>query len=220
MTFSADAWARNEASYETIRTMAFNEELAAGTLPEPVFKHYIIQDAHYLLGFGRALAIAAARAPDPDRMVQFCDAAKEAVVVERALHGSFFTDWGIDAATFADTTISPGAHHYINYLIATAWAQPYAINLAALLPCFWIYAEVGKDLLTRAAPQNPYQAWIDTYAGEDFDAAVKQMIVATDEAAANAAQHTRHAMHEAFTTATKLEWIFWDSAYRQERWPL
>ena len=28
------------------------------------------------------------------------------------------------------------------------------------------------------------------------------------------------AMHEAFTTATRLEWMFWDSAYRCEKWTL
>ena len=43
--------------------MPFNAELAAGTLSEARFKHYITQDAHYLIGFGRALTLAAAKAP-------------------------------------------------------------------------------------------------------------------------------------------------------------
>ena len=55
--------------------------------------------------------------------------------------------------------------------------------LAALLPCFWIYAEVGRDIHARAAAANPYRAWIDTYAGEEFHAAVRAMIAATDDAA-------------------------------------
>jgi thiaminase (transcriptional activator TenA) len=27
-------------------------------------------------------------------------------------------------------------------------------------------------------------------------------------------------MHQAFTRATQLEWIFWDSAYSLESWPV
>ncbi|WP_236960575.1 thiaminase II [Methylobacterium durans] len=218
--FSAEAWARNAETYETIRTMPFNAELAAGTLGRARFQHYILQDAHYLVGFGRALSLAAAKAPDPDRMVQFARAAETAIVVERALHGGFFRDYGIDAATFAGTPLSPSCDHYVSYLLATAYAEPYEVVLAALLPCFWIYAEVGRDIHARAVPDNPYQAWIDTYAGEDFARAVAEMIAATDEAAASAAPALLARMLRAFTHATRLEWMFWDGAYRETAWPV
>src|SRR6185369_17668879 len=165
-TFSHDAWNKNARIYEIIRTMPFNAELAAGTLSEARFKHYITQDAHYLIGFGRALTLAAAKAPDADRIVQFAKSAEGAIVVERALHGSFFKQYGITAEIFAATPLSPACHHYVSYLLATAYAEPYEVLLGALLPCFWIYAEVGRDILSRAAPVNPYKAWIDTYGGE------------------------------------------------------
>src|SRR5258705_9098460 len=140
--FSQQAWDRNAATYEIIRTMPFNAELAAGTLSEARFKHYITQDAHYLIGFGRALALAAAKAPNPDRIVQFAKSAEGAIVVERALHGSFFRQYGITAEVFNGTQLSPACHHYVSFLIATAHAEPYEVLLGALLPCFWIYAEV------------------------------------------------------------------------------
>lgn len=218
--FSRLAWERNAALYETIRSMPFNAELAAGTLSAARFTHYIVQDAHYLIGFGRALALAAAKAPDPDRIVQFAHGAEVAIVVERALHGSFFRQYGITAETFAGTPLTPACHHYVSYLVATAHAEPYEVVLGALLPCFWIYAEVGRDIHARAAGGNPYQAWIDTYAGEDFHAAVRAVIAATDEAAASASPALVARMHAAFTRATQLEWMFWDSAYRLEAWPL
>ncbi len=220
MPFSEDAWAHNRAAYETIRTMPFNAELAQGRLSRERFVHYIVQDAHYLIGFGRALALAAAKAREPERIVQFAKAAEGAIVVERALHGSFFEQYGIDAAAFRATPVQPSAHHYVSYLTATAFAEPYEVVLAALLPCFWIYAEVGRDIHGRAAPENPYQAWIDTYAGEDFHDAVARMIEATDEAAGDASPALVARMHEAYTAATRLEYLFWDGAYRLERWPL
>ncbi|SEO06919.1 thiaminase (transcriptional activator TenA) [Methylobacterium sp. UNC300MFChir4.1] len=218
--FSREAWARNAAAYETIRSMPFNAELAAGTLPQDRFRHYIVQDAHYLIGFGRALSLAAAKAPDPDTIVQFSRAAQEAIVVERALHGGFFRDYGIGPDTFAATPLTPACDHYVSYLTATAYAEPYAVLCAALLPCFWIYKAVGDDIFARAAPDNPYRAWIDTYAGDDFAAAVAAMIAATDCAARDASEAERARMHRAFTQATRLEWQFWDSAYRDAAWAL
>jgi thiaminase/transcriptional activator TenA len=219
-SFSQAAWSRNARTYEIIRAMPFNAELAAGTLSEARFKHYITQDAHYLMGFGRALTLAAAKAPSPERLIQFANSAEGAIVVERALHGSFFERYGITPEVFIGTPLSPACHHYVSYLLATAYAEPYEVLLGALLPCFWIYAEVGRDIHTRAAAANPYQAWIDTYAGEQFHTAVRATIEATDEAAALGSEALRERMHRAFTRATQLEWIFWDSAYRVEIWPV
>src|SRR5437870_11248839 len=190
-TFSRAAWERNAPVYDIIRRMPFNAELAEGRLSEARFKHYITQDAHYLIGFGRALTLAAAKAPNPDRIVQFAKSAEGAIVVERALHGSFFEQYGITAKVFAATPLSPACHHYVSYLLATSYAEPYEVVLGALLPCFWIYAEVGRDIHARAAPANPYQAWIDTYAGEEFHAAVRAVMAATDEAAAGASLRLR-----------------------------
>ena len=130
--FSRAAWERNARVYEIIRTMPFNAELAAGTLSDTRFKHYIIQDAHYLIGFGRALALAAAKAPNPDRIVQFAKGAEVAIVVERALHGSFFEEYGIAPEAFAATPLSPACHHYVSYLLATAYAEPYEVVLSEI----------------------------------------------------------------------------------------
>ncbi|GJE17350.1 TenA family protein [Methylobacterium marchantiae] len=218
--FSAEAWARNAEIYETIRTMPFNAELAAGTLGQARFRHYILQDAHYLIGFGRALALAAAKSPEPEGIVQFAKAAETAIVVERSLHGGFFRDYGISAETFAATPLSPPCDHYVSYLLATAYGEPYEVLLAALLPCFWIYAEIGTDILSRSQPGNPYATWIDTYAGEKFGTAVAEMIAATDAAAEGASPSLRARMHGAFTQATRLEWMFWDGAYREAAWPV
>jgi thiaminase (transcriptional activator TenA) len=219
-SFSREAWERNAAVYEAIRTMPFNTELAEGVLSTARFKHYITQDAHYLIGFGRALALAAAKAPRPAGIVQFAKAAEVAIVVERALHGTFFEQFGITSQIFSETPLSPACHHYVSYLMATAYAEPYEVVLGALLPCFWIYAEVGRDIHARAAPPNPYQAWIDTYAGDEFHIAVRAVIETADEAADAASRNLRDRMHAAYTRATQLEWVFWDAAYRLEIWPI
>ena len=67
---------------------------------------------------------------------------------------------------------------------------------------------------------NAYQAWIDTYAGEEFHIAMRAIIETTNEAADTASATMRDRMHAAYTRATQLEWSFWDSAYRLETWPI
>jgi thiaminase/transcriptional activator TenA len=94
------------------------------------------------------------------------------------------------------------------------------VSVAALLPCFWIYWEVGSHLLAIARPDNPYQAWIDTYADEAFAQGVRKVIAISDRVAADATPAVRAQMLKAFVRASQLEWMFWDSAWRREAWPV
>jgi thiaminase/transcriptional activator TenA len=220
MTFSQDAWQRIAPLYAAILALPFNQELAAGTLSRERFTFYMLQDAHYLTHFAKALAVTAARAPDAEALIQFAGSARAAVVVERALHEGFFRDLGIAPEQAAATEPSPTCAHYTHYLVALAHNAPYEVAVAALLPCFWIYWEVGKHLLQVARPGNPYQAWIDTYADQAFADGVQRVIAISDTIAADATPAVRKQMHEGFRRAARLEWMFWDSAYRLERWPV
>jgi len=220
MSFSQRLWQANVPLYQSTLQLPFNQELAAGTLSRERFCHYVIQDAHYLLAYGRALAVTAAKADNAEGMVQFARAAQEAVLVERSLHDGFMRDFGITPAQFAATPMTPACHHYTSYLLAAAWAEPYPVTVAALLPCFWIYAEVGRDIHAGSAPGNPYQQWVDTYAGEEFHAAVRGVCATLDQLALNASAETHAAMHAAYTHAARLEWMFWDSAYCLGDWPV
>jgi thiaminase (transcriptional activator TenA) len=217
--FSTDAWNRNAALYEATRDLPFNRELAEGSLPMGAFRHYMIQDAHYLVGFAQALALAAAKADQPEHVAQFARAAGTAIEVERGLHADYFRLFGVTAEEVAATPPTPVAHHYVCFLLASGFREPLPVHLAALLPCFWIYREIGRDIHRRAAADNPYRAWIDTYAGEEFAEAVDAMIAVTDAVGADAGPRDRAAMHASFARAAQLEWMFWDSAYREATWP-
>ena len=178
----------------------------------------MIQDAHYLLAYGRALAVCAAKAFEADDVIQFAEAARIAIVVERSLHDGFMQEFDITKKEFESTPLTLACHHYTSFLTATAWSESYPVVLASLLPCFWIYAEVGKDIVKNSIENNPYQAWVDTYSGEEFNEAVRNVIATIDKVAARCDADTLEKMHHAYTTAAKLEWLFWDSAYDQRQW--
>jgi thiaminase/transcriptional activator TenA len=220
MSFSDRLWRMNLPVYARIITMPFNVELAQGTLGQAAFRHYIIQDAHYLEGFARALALAAAKAGSADQVAMLASSAAGAIHVERGLHETYFGKFGVSPAEFSAMRPTPVCEHYVSYLISTAATEDFPTIIAALLPCFWIYMEVGKSIHGMATPDNPYQAWIDTYAGEEFEMAVRKMISLTDQLADAASAQTRAGMQAAFAKCTLLEWMFWDSAYHERAWPL
>jgi thiaminase (transcriptional activator TenA) len=107
MTFSTEAWQKNLPRYQTILTLPFNRDLQAGTLAAERFKHYMIQDAHYLEGFARALSLAASKGHRADHIVQFAAAAQTAILVERSLHQEYFWHFGVSADAFAASEPSP-----------------------------------------------------------------------------------------------------------------
>ncbi len=219
MSFSQDVWQRNLALYQKTLALPFNQQLADGTLNREAFCHYVIQDAHYLVAYGRALAVCGAKAFDADDIIQFTQGAKEAIVVERTLHDGFMQDFGIGKADFENTPLTQACHHYTSFLTATAWSESYPVVLASLLPCFWIYAEVGKDIVNQSVANNPYQAWVDTYSGEHFNEAVRNVLATIDRIAERADADTIEKMHQAYTKGAQLEYLFWDSAYQQKQWP-
>jgi len=218
--FTQDAWQANLALFEATRDMAFNRELADGVLAEGKFRHYIIQDAHYLEGFARGLSLVAAKGWSADHVVQFAKSAEVAIQVERELHAEYFDRFGVSRDTFEAAELSPACHHYVSFLQASCAQEAFEVGLAALLPCFWIYREVGLAIHQRAEPDNPYRAWIDTYAGVDFSEAVDGVLDTIDRVASDCAPRSLQRMQLAYRRSAQLEWMFWDSAYRLETWPV
>jgi thiaminase/transcriptional activator TenA len=217
--FSEEAWRRTGGVREAIARLPFNRELAAGTLAPERFRFYITQDALYLAEYARVLAIAAAKAPDAATLRWFSQAAGEAIAVEQALHARYLAEFGVDPGTVATAEPSPDCLAYTSYLLATAHQSPWEVTVAAILPCFWIYWDVAGAIVESAAPDNPYRAWIDTYADPRFGEAVRMVIAIADRAASATTPRTRDAMLAAFTRSAQYEYLFWDGAYRQRGWP-
>ena len=218
MRFSEEAWQRTAALRAAIHLLPFNSELAAGTLTPERFRFYILQDAIYLAQYSRVLSLAAAKAPDTASLQAFGHSALGAVAVEQRLHEHYLREFGVEPEVVAAAEPTPDCLAYTSFLLATAHQQPWAVLVAALLPCFWIYWDVAGAIVRRAAPDNRYQAWIDTYADPAFGEAVERVIGIAD-AAAVTTQSARPAMLAAFARSAQYEYLFWDGAYQQRRWP-
>jgi thiaminase/transcriptional activator TenA len=221
VSFCAAAWDRTAALRQAICDHPFNRALADGTLAADRFAFYMVQDSRYLVGFSRALATAAARAPDVEAGAFFATSAHTALVAERSLHQQELRRLGWGAARIDAVDTAPTCLAYTSYLEATASSRPWPVLVAALLPCFWVYHHVGRTISewTPVLEEHPYGAWIATYADEAFAASVAAIRAIADRSAAAAPVATVDEMLDAFTRATEYEWLFWDSAWRQETWP-
>jgi thiaminase/transcriptional activator TenA len=220
MAFCEEIWRQALPLRRAILDLPFNRELAAGTLSRETFQFYMLQDSLYLEGYSRTLSLLSARSPATDMMLEFAQASQVALVVERSLHEGVFRAYGLRQSEVDAAGPSPTCLAYVNFLIATAHQASVEEAVAAVLPCFWIYEEVGNTVHDRAHPDNPYRAWIDTYASEEFAAAVRRVIDIADRLALHASPQRVAAMGQAFMRSVQYEWMFWDSAYRREGWPV
>ncbi|SDL02140.1 thiaminase (transcriptional activator TenA) [Nonomuraea maritima] len=216
--FCDDMWQRTAELMKAVHDHPFNVALGDGTLDPDRFAFYIVQDGRYLEAFSKALATASVRATDPGEAAFWAQSAHTALAAERLLHAGYVADLGADTAGVAT---SPTCLAYASFLQATALTAPYPVIAAAVLPCFWIYQDVGMALLGRAGDLDghPYGKWIATYSDPGFAASVEQAKAIADRLAAAAEPDTRAAMERAYCRAAAYEWMFWDSAWRRETWP-
>jgi thiaminase (transcriptional activator TenA) len=218
--FSAMLWSGIEEIYAAILTHPFLTGLTDGSLERESFQFYVVQDAHYLREYARALSLAAARAPNEADIAMFNRHAAGAVEVERSLHESFFAELGLSQADVTRTPIAPTNLAYTSYLLATAYGGSFPLLLGAVLPCYWIYWEVGKTLLQDGSPDRLYARWIDTYGGQEFGEIVQAVLDLTDRLGPDLSSAEQLRVARSFTTTSRYEWMFWDMGYKREQWPV
>jgi len=215
MSFSQDAWKAIAPIRRAIGELPLLAGMEDGTLPRDAFVYYMAQDAHYLADYGRLLASAASQTTDAAELLFWARSAYTVVTVERELHAAHVAD-------FAAIPRSPTCTAYTSYLFSLAAGGCYPALAAGILPCFWIYEDVGCRLKERVGDLtgHPYADWISTYGDPEFAAATEQAKRILDRLAAEADRGTVERMHQAFATASRYEWMFWDAAWRQEAWPV
>jgi thiaminase/transcriptional activator TenA len=219
-TFTGQLWSRIEHIYQAVLEHPFLTGLTDGTLPVDAFRHYIVQDAHYLRGYARALALCAAKAPTERDTVMFAEHAAGAIVAEQQLHAELIDALGLTPEKAAAEPVAPTTRAYLSYLLASVYGGSFAEGLGAVLPCYWIYARVGTELLTRSSPNPLYARWIAMYGGEEFQAVVDAVLALTDQVGGELSAAETERVAEHFVTTSRYEWMFWDAGYRQEAWPI
>ena len=217
--FSAQLRRRAGRIWRAIDAHPFLRELHAGTLPMNRFTYFILQDYVYLLDFAQVLCQGGAKSPDLETLELFCRHAVGAVEVERSFHASFGETLGLSRRQLDAVAKGPITQAYIGHLQSVARGGSLGELVAAVLPCYWIYGEVGRRL-HKNPPRKPkiYRQWIETYAAETFWRPVREQIRLMDRLGAAANGSEKKLMTEHFILSSRYEFMFWEQAYRLETW--
>jgi thiaminase/transcriptional activator TenA len=220
-TFSRQLKNRSARIWRAIEDHPFLRELQAGTLPMDRFTYFILQDYVYLLDFAQVLCQGGAKSPDLETLELFCRHALGAVEVERSFHASVGRSLGLSRRQLDALSKGPRTQAYIDHLQSVARGATLGELVAAVLPCYWIYGETGKRLY-KTRPRQPkiYREWIETYASESFWKPVREQIRLMDRLGAVASRSEKQRMAANFSLSSRYEFMFWEQAYRLEKWPV
>lgn len=188
----------------------FVRQLGDGSLPQAAFQRYLIQDYLFLIQFARAWALAAYKS----RSLADIRAAQETlagILRETELHVRLCERWGIPASEVEAATEHQATVAYTRLVLDAGAAGDLLELHVALAPCVIGYAEIGARLAADGVTaDHPYREWIETYAGEDFQAVAAAARRNLDDLAARAmTEHRFGALAALFAQASSLEADFW-----------
>ncbi|QTX04291.1 bifunctional hydroxymethylpyrimidine kinase/phosphomethylpyrimidine kinase [Agromyces archimandritae] len=192
-----------------IDSLPFVRGLADGTLPPDVFEEYLAQDAHYLRSYSRVLAEASRLAPEAPEQAFWAACAQHCLDGELEHHHDRLGDPGVDP-------VRPNAVNtaYLDHLVASAARGGYAELIAAVLPCFWIYDDLGRRLIAgdlgpaARSPEHPYADWLAMYGDPAFEITTRQAIDTVMAVASRSTPEVRGRMLRAFRRSAECELAF------------
>jgi thiaminase (transcriptional activator TenA) len=206
-----DACAAEWAAYTR---HAFVRGLADGSLPEAAFRQYLTQDYLFLIHFARAYGLAAFKG-ETLADIRAAAAGLSAIVDrEMQLHVAYCAGWGLDEAAMAAAPEADATVAYTRFVLERGLAGDLLDLQTALAPCIVGYTDIGRALAADPATRldgNPYRAWIETYAAEDYQQVAaghaRQMEVLSARRGGDARFESLRLI---FRQATRLEAAFWE----------
>lgn len=218
MSFTLNAKKAASASWEGSFNHPFITELQAGTLDSEIFRYYLIQDHYYLKHFSELYALIAEKTNHPALKALLVENAGNLALGEIAIRETFFSELGITDEEVRATPIAPTAYHYVSHMYRQLLEGTINSAAASMLPCAWLYQELGDTLITKQSPVPIYQRWIETYAGVEAQEHVKLERAILDELYEASPPDEQAQMMEAFVISSEMEYVFWEMAYRKEMW--
>ena len=220
MKFTQEIRQEADAIWEASFNHPFVKGIGDGSLDLEKFKYYVMQDSYYLHNFARCQAYAGAKAFDLATTASLADHAKGTYEAELALHRNFSKRLGVTEENLANFEPAPTAYAYTSHMFRSVLNGSLGDVISALLPCYWLYYEVGEKLQAYQPEEKIYQEWIATYGGDWFRGLVEEQIDRLDELADAATDAEKARWKSNFMISSRYEAAFWDMAWTLEKWEL
>ncbi|MBL7478947.1 TenA family protein [Legionella bononiensis] len=202
----------NRNSLQSIYDHPFNQELFAGTLPQEKFGQYLRDDFLYLRQFSSALQNIAKRTIkiNPDLSSQLNKLAEDVINNEHTMQ----LQYRIHFNDFNEHQMGYSVSQYSQYLVNTSTQARVPEALCSILPCFWIYYQLGTMIQTSSImTPHPYYEWIATYSGAEFVQVTKDLAATVNLIVGDANQMKHSELIEFFSKSVEFELDFFNEIY-------
>ena len=215
--FTKELWNAAEPVYAKTLEHPFLTGLSDGHCPRADFGFTSCRTPS-ICGFWASAQHPASKAPDEAWAQTLNQHSIDTLKAERALHDSILRSYGVDSRKARTAGMAPTAVAYTNHILAVTSQRPFTEGLAAVLPCYWIYEKVGKHLAMKGSPEKEYSQWIAMYGGDGYAESVNVVLRMMNETALRESEDGKRRAVEQFARSARYEYLFWDMAWREERW--
>jgi len=208
-----------EPIWNEIINHSFVRELYSGHLSREKFEFYILQDYHYLVAAMRNFAVIASKAPSVEVMKDVIDILHLEATSEFDGYEELLKELGYGISDAVSLEPVPVSISYSGFLLSTSSLKSFAEAMAAVLPCFWSYAEIAirhRDKL-KSNTDRLYREWGAIYFTEEYLRLVEKM---KDMVNAAGEDIPYEKLKYSFITSSRYEYMFWDAVYTRDQWPV
>lgn len=217
MTFCNEVRQVTDFYWEASFQHPFVQGIADGTLPLEKFKYYMMQDAYYLKHYTKVLALAAAKASDDDDIQYFLNTAKFIHEAELEMHRTTFRELGVTEQELAEFEVAPAAYNYVSHMYSAVHNGDVAEAFAAILPCPWLYQEIGQRIKDATPNVALYEQWIALYGSDEMVANIDAQKAMLNRFAEQQPQKHK-VLKTHFMKSCYYEWMFWEMPWTMQDW--
>ena len=195
-----------QESWENSLVHPLIKELHQGKLSESCFRYYLLQDCYYLESLQSVYRAIGQQTVLPKIKMMMEQGVKRLVAGEISIRETFFERLQITEQEVQQMPVALVPKRYVAHMHHQL-QQSVSVAFASLLPCAWLYQEIGLAL-SSGSPHLVYQHWIETCITPESMAIVTQEKQLLNQLYQKATANERHHMIEAFVTSVKWKKLF------------
>ena len=194
----------------------FVSQMADGSLSPEIFKTYFLQDYVFVNDLVPLAAQGIAKAPNLDAASIFNGFLVGVLDPENDLFMRFFDELGVTQEDYSSAKASPTTQAFGDFLVRTSLEGTFDEIALVLYVTEGTYLDWGTRLIEEGADPNNavYREWIDLHG----PAVLGSLVSWLESYINNHSQITEERADYLFHTALRYEFLFWESAYDDEKW--
>ena len=216
MTLTSKLKVKYSDLWESMTHHRFVSQMADGSLSPEIFKTYFLQDYVFVNDLVPLAAQGIAKAPNLDAASIFNEFLVGVLDPENDLFMRFFNELGATQEDYSSAKASPTTQAFGDFLVRTSLEGTFDEIALVLYVTEGTYLDWGTRLLKEGADPNNavYREWIDLHR----PAVLGSLVSWLESYINNHSQITEERADYLFHTALRYEFLFWESAYDDEKW--